>query len=70
MYYLHEQLANQRIQQLRDQATRDRLVRQARRTLRLTRIGKSWWRRGRQPARRRTPADIRPAHTFETSARG
>ena len=64
MHFMHEQLVDERIQRLRDEAAQIRRVQQANRTGRLSRITRGW-RRFRQPAHDPTPAETRPSHTFE-----
>jgi hypothetical protein len=66
MDYMYAQLVDEHIRRLHDDAAIERLVRQARRAGRPSRVGRIWHRIS-QPARRPTPVRTRPAHTLDAT---
>jgi hypothetical protein len=66
MHYIYEQLVNDHIRELHDEAAAARLVRQARRAGQPTRVGR-FLRRIGHLTRRPTLVRTAPAHTLDTT---
>ena len=66
MHYMYEQLVNDHIRELHDEAARARLVRQAHRAGGPPPVGRIWHRIS-QLTRRPTPVRTSPAQTLDTT---